>query len=38
MNSFGVVTMRFSGTGQVTSFERLKGTISEEARVLFQGK
>jgi hypothetical protein len=30
--------MHFSGTGQETIFERLKGTISEEARFLFQGK
>jgi len=38
MNSFGVVTMRVSGTGQEKIFERLKVTISEEPRVLFQGK
>jgi hypothetical protein len=30
--------MTFSGTGQESSFERLKGIISEEARFLFEGK
>jgi hypothetical protein len=37
-NSSGVVTTHFSGTGQEASFERLNGTVSTEARFLFQEK